>query len=175
MSYPVTYYCPHCGTLVDLARDGYLADKSVTPYPLEGWTYVAPTEPFEDADGDGSAADDRSPDGDDGAERGDSVGDDVDGVRFVCGESDGVEWDPHDGVRGTDVGGDEPYRDPDPDGVGCGEPFYLSFVRYEDGREVDPRAETDLVEINPDPRPSGPRGPDEPGGPNGPGDSGGFW
>jgi len=31
MSYPVTYYCPHCGTLVELERDGYLADKSVTP------------------------------------------------------------------------------------------------------------------------------------------------
>jgi len=36
MSYPVTYYCPHCGTLVELERDGYLADKSVTPYPSKG-------------------------------------------------------------------------------------------------------------------------------------------
>ena len=164
MSYPVTYYCPHCGTLVALEREGYLADKSVTPYPLEGWTYVAPTEPF-DAE-EGSESDD------------DPV--DADGVRFVCGESDGVDWDPHDGVRGTDVGGEEPYREPDADGVGCGEPFYLSFVRYDEGREIDPRAETELVEIDPDPRPSGPRAPSGPGGGSGrgggPDDSdGGFW
>ncbi|WP_435073042.1 hypothetical protein [Halorubrum sp. HHNYT27] len=161
MSYPVTYYCPHCGTLVELERDGYLADKAVTPYPLEGWSYVSPAEPFEERD-------------------------DVDGVRFVCGESGGVRWDPLDGVRGTDVsgrgadtvegdeggeGGESGRDDP-----GCGEPFYLSFVRYEDGREVDPRAETELVEIDPDPRPSGPRGPR---GPSGVGDAdgsdGGFW
>ncbi len=157
MSYPVTYYCPHCGTLVELDRDGYLADKAVTPYPLEGWSYVAPTEPFED---------------------------DADGVTFVCGESDGVVWDPHDGVRGSDVGGaDDPEaavdatpgshagsRDDDP---GCGESFYLSFVRYEEGREIDPRAETELVEIDPDPRPSGPRGPSGAGSAGG--SDGGFW
>ncbi len=158
MSYPVTYYCPHCGTLVELERDGYLADKAVTPYPLEGWAYVAPAEPFEDAD-------------------------DVDGVRFVCGETDGVVWDPRDGVRGTDVGGeiDDDEDDgagecDDGDAPGCGEPFYLSFVRYDEGREVDPRAESELVEIDPDPRPSGPRGPR---GPSGVGDAGGsdggFW
>ncbi|ELZ35658.1 hypothetical protein [Halorubrum tebenquichense] len=166
MSYPVTYYCPHCGTLVALEREGYLADKSVTPYPLEGWTYAAPTEPF-DADGGG---DGDSAEGNGGGD-GDSAG--ADGVRFVCGESDGVEWDPHDGVRGTDVGGDEPYREPDAEGVGCGEAFYLSFVRYEEGREIDPDAESEPVEINPDPRPSGPQGPS---GPSGVGDSdGGFW
>ncbi|GAA0258104.1 hypothetical protein GCM10009000_088670 [Halobacterium noricense] len=61
MSYPVTYYCPHCGTLVELEREGYLSDKAVTPYPFEGWEYVAPDEEFED----GAA----------------------DGVAFVCGES----------------------------------------------------------------------------------------
>lgn len=170
MSYPVTYYCPHCGTLVALEREGYLADKSVTPYPLEGWTYVAPTEPF-DAEEDGE--------GEDGDDEGDAV--DADGVRFVCGESDGVDWDPHDGVRGTDVGGDEPYREPDAEGVGCGEAFYLSFVRFNEGREIDPRAEAEPVEINPDPRPSGPRGPSGPsdggsGRSGGPDDSdGGFW
>jgi len=171
MSYPVTYYCPHCGTLVELERDGYLADRSVTPYPLEGWTYVAPAEPFEDRGG-------------------------VDGVRFVCGESDGVVWDPHDGVRGTDVGGevdgigdggdrdgdgvggdggerDGDSGDRDGDDPGCGEPFYLSFVRYDEGREVDPRAESELVEIDPDPRPSGPRGPGRVG--DGGDSDGGFW
>ncbi|OYR85989.1 hypothetical protein DJ84_01150, partial [Halorubrum ezzemoulense] len=83
MSYPVTYYCPHCGTLVALDRGGYLADKSVTPYPLEGWTYVAPTEPF---------------DGEEDGESNDTAVE-ADGVRFVCGESEGVDWDPHDGVR----------------------------------------------------------------------------
>jgi hypothetical protein len=148
MSYPVTYYCPHCGTIVELERDGYLADKSVTPYPFEGWTYVAPAEPFEEGE--------------------------ADGVRFVCGESDGVVWDPHDGVRGTDVGGDEPSREPDAEGDGCGEAFYLSFVRFDEGREIDPTAESEFVEIDPDPRPSGPRGLGGPGG--GPDDSdGGFW
>ena len=92
MSYTVTYYCPRCGTLASLEREGYLDDKSVTPYPLEGWTYVAPDESFADADG----------------------------VRFVCG-SDGSA------------------RDPEADG--CGEPFYLSFVRpgtTEAGMAVDP-------------------------------------
>jgi hypothetical protein len=156
MSYPVTYYCPHCGTLVELERDGYLADKTVTPYPLEGWSYVAPTAPFEGED-------------------------DVDGVRFVCGESDRVVWDPHDGLRGTEINGDDADADDANDDAaagdpGCGEPFYLSFVRYEDGREVDPRAEREVVEIDPDPRPSGPRGPR---GPSGVGDAdgsdGGFW
>jgi hypothetical protein len=159
MSYPVTYYCPHCGTLVALERDGYLADKSVTPYPLEGWTYVPPTDPFD-------------PDGEEGDDAATAA--DADGVRFVCGESAGVEWDPHDGLRGTDVGGDEPYREPD--GVGCGEAFYLSFVRYEEGREVDPERESERVAIDPDPRPSGPRGPSGPGAAGGPDDSdGGFW
>jgi len=53
------------------------------------------------------------------------------------------------------------------DAPSCGEPFYLSFVRYEEGREIDPRAESELVEIDPDPRPSGPRGPSGPPGPDG--------
>ncbi|GAB3423559.1 hypothetical protein GCM10027435_29690 [Haloparvum alkalitolerans] len=125
MSYPVTYHCPHCETLVELDREGYLADKSVTPYPLEGWTYVAPDEDYE--------------------------ADDADGVRFVCGEEGRL-------------------ADEEPTDAGCGEPFYLSFVRFEDGREVDPRSESEFVEIDPDPRPSGPRGPSGPGG-----GSGGFW
>ncbi len=60
MSYPVTYYCPHCETVVELDRDGYLADKSVTPYPLDGWQYVPPEEDYENES--------------------------ADGVRFTCGE-----------------------------------------------------------------------------------------
>lgn len=120
MTYAVSYYCPRCETLVELEREGYLADKSVTPYPLEGWEYVAPTEPFEDED--------------------------VDGIRFVCGESDGVEWH-------------EP---------GCGEPFYLSFVRFEDGEEVQPRAERERVELGLGLGPDLPQRPEGPSGPSGP-------
>lgn len=142
MGYPVTYHCPACETIVEIERDGYLADKAVTPYPFEGWTYADPTESFED--------------------------DAADGVRFVCGESDGVVWDPH----GSDPDDrDEPVTgtpaDQNDDDAGCGESFYLSFVRYKEGREVDPRSETELVEIDPDPRPDAPRGPSGP--------DGGFW
>ena len=126
MGYPVSYYCPSCGTLVELDRDGYLSDKAVTPYPFEGWEYAAPDEPFED----GAA----------------------DGVAFVCGES-------------------PPPADADADG--CGERFYLSFVKFEDGEELDPRyADTDgeTVELAGGDAPSSPRGPDGPSGP-----SGGFY
>jgi len=82
----VRYTCPRCGAVVELDRDAYLADKSVTPDPLDGWEYAPAHEPFESADG----------------------------VELVCGASE---------TRGE----------------GCGRPFYLSFVRFEDGREVDPR------------------------------------
>ncbi len=168
MSYPVTYHCPACETVVEVEREGYLSDKAVTPYPFEGWRYVEPTAPFEN--------------------------DEADGVRFVCGESDGVVWAPRTGP-GVDEDGDDvdsggredggnaaADRHPAADGpsrertnpaatgddeTGCGKAFYLSFVRYEEGREIDPRPETEMVEINPDPRSRGPRGP------SGPGD--GFW
>ncbi|SMO63883.1 hypothetical protein [Halorubrum cibi] len=137
MGYPVTYHCPRCETIVEIDREGYLADKAVRPYPFEGWTYADPDEPFE--------------------------GDAADGVRFVCGESDGVVWDPHgDGVG--DTSGDGSGDDPSPAADGCGEPFYLSFVRYEEGREIDPRAESEFVTIDPSWRLSGPAGP---GGPDG--------
>lgn len=83
MTHPVTYYCPRCETVVELQRDGYLADKSVTPFPLDGWTYVSVDDDYD--------------------------ADDVDGVRFVCGEDGSTQA---------------------PDADGCGEPFYLSFVRH---------------------------------------------
>ncbi|MFA9517803.1 hypothetical protein ACERIT_11390 [Halopenitus sp. H-Gu1] len=188
MSYPVTYHCPRCGTLVSIERDGYLADKSVTPYPFEGWTYAEPTAEF-DAD--------QTADGDDAATS-------IDGVRFVCGESAGVTWNPSpknsvsaeeapatlgDGRIETNDAGDETNdvisemndassgtenaNDEQPVDVGCGEPFYLSFVRFEDGREVDPNAESsgERVRLDLGRGPSAPRGPP---GPNGP-DAGGFW
>jgi hypothetical protein len=104
----VRYHCPRCETVVELERDARLADKSVTPYPLEGWDYAP-------VDGDYEAAD---------------------GIRIVCGEAD-VE------------------------GEGCGEPYYLNFVRYEDGRPVEAPRESETVELAPA-GPTGPRGPDWP-------------
>ena len=81
----VRHICPRCGSVVELDRDAYLADRSVTPEPLGGWEYAPAYDQFEA----------------------------VDGVELVCGASE---------TRGE----------------GCGRPFYLSFVRFEDGREVDP-------------------------------------
>ena len=126
----VRYYCPRCETVVAIEREGYLADKCVTAYPLSGWTYVD-VEAFVDAE----ASDDSGVDVES-----------ADGVRFVCGESDGVGWD----------------------GEGCGEPFYLSFVRFEGGEEVEPELESDHVTLA-GPGPRGPTGPPGPRGPPGPG------
>ncbi|WP_248898087.1 hypothetical protein [Haloplanus halobius] len=101
MGYSVTYHCPRCETIVELEREGYLADRSVTPYPLEGWTYV-------DADGEGDV-------------------EDADGVRFICGEAGTLR---------------------DDDASGCGEPFYLSYVRFENGEEVEPTPESEYVRLS---------------------------
>ena len=111
MTVPVRYHCPRCGAIVTLERDAYLADKSVTPIPVEGWAYAAPGEAYESADG----------------------------VRFVCGEADGF-------AEG-----------------GCGEPFYLNFVRFEDGREVEPAPEREPVALADPNAPVGPRFPRGPG------------
>ena len=119
MTYPVTYRCPRCGALHELSREGYLADKAVTPYPFEGWQYVRPDEGREEADG----------------------------VRFVCGDETLVT-DERAGIEDT---ADE--------ARGCGEPFYLSFVRFEDGEEIEPERESEFVEIDPGIYPPGPRGP----------------
>ncbi len=152
MSYPVTYYCPHCETLVELQREGYLADKAVTPFPFEGWEYARPDENFENADG----------------------------VVFVCGESrgDGVDWRPplsmsaetgeSDATANDGTGPDAASGGATADegsasrSIGCGRRFYLSFVRYEDGREVDPRRPTEYVTIGSGTEPRGPRGPQGP-------------
>jgi hypothetical protein len=66
--------------------------------------------------------------------------DGADGVRFECGRSGGADWD----------------------GDGCGDPFYLSFVRHEGGEPVEPRRPAESVEIAADRGPSGPRGPSTP-------------
>jgi hypothetical protein len=115
MSFPVTYYCPRCGAYVELDREGYLADRSVTPYPLVGWTYADPDEDFEAAN--------------------------VDGVRLVCGESEasGLRWT---GERSDAADVEHPTGESP-----CGEPFYLSFVRFEDGERVDPEPESERVRL----------------------------
>jgi len=128
MAYPVTYYCPRCGAVHELQREGYLADKTVTPYPLEGWQYANPDEPFEDEAG-------------------------VDGVRIVCGDEARL-------LSGDDL----PTGATAPDS-GCGEPFYLSFVRFEGGVEIEPEPEGDRVTIGVGL--GGPRGPGGPAGPHG--------
>ncbi|MFC6904101.1 hypothetical protein [Halalkalicoccus tibetensis] len=127
----VTYYCPRCGALAELERDAYLADKSVTPYPLEGWEYAGPDEEYEESDG----------------------------VRFVCGreEASALSFRPPAG------------EDTEDEAVGCGEPFYLSYVRFEGGEEVDPRPPEEYVEIGAGIGPRGPQGPRGPSGPGGPG------
>ena len=103
----VRYHCPRCGTVVTLERDAYLADKSVTPYPFEGWDYADQGEDYEAADG----------------------------VRIVCGRGE-------------------------TEGEGCGEDYYLNFVRFEDGREVTAPPESTVVELASE-------GPDWPTGPAG--------
>jgi hypothetical protein len=124
--YPVTYYCPRCDAVHELEREGYLADKTVTPYPLEGWRYADPDDPYGEAE-------------------------DIDGVRIVCGDPDLL-------LTGEDL----PSASVAPD-EGCGEPFYLSFVRFEDGKEVEPKRESEEVTLG-----VGPSGPSGPGGPTGP-------
>jgi len=102
----VTYHCPRCGAVAALDRDAYLADKCVTPDPLDGWKYIpayeldGETDPGERAD----SADRRSAG---------SAAEPHDGVELVCGAAE-------------------------TDGEGCGEPYYLSFVRFEAGTEVEP-------------------------------------
>lgn len=123
----VSYYCPRCGAVAELDRDPYMADKSVTPFPLEGWTYADP--------------------GEDDYER-----DEFDGVGLVCGAGGVLDWShPPDASEAGDA--DDP---------GCGEPFYLNFVRFEDGSEVEGSRESRRVEL------SETQGPDSPGGPGGP-------
>jgi hypothetical protein len=115
MTVPVRYYCPRCGTVATLQRDAYLADKSVTPYPLEGWTYANPEDEFEDADG----------------------------VRLTCGEHE---------ESGADTA------------ESCGESFYLNFVRFENGEEVEAVPESEHVRLGVGPRVDGPSVPDASGG-----------
>jgi hypothetical protein len=128
MTFTVSYYCPHCETMVDLERDEYLADKAVTPFPFEGWEYADPDEAFEEAEG----------------------------VRFVCGESEslGLTWRAN---PWNDEAHDE--EEATPDSLGCGEPFYLSFVKFADGEELDPRNPPEYIRLGAGESIKSPRGP----------------
>jgi len=136
MSYPVRYYCPHCGAVFELEREGYLADKSVTPYPLVGWEYAGPDEDFESADG----------------------------VRLVCGDdaaADGLRWT---GERSEADGVEEPSLDA-PCGRDLYLSF-VRFVDGEEVEPEPEREETTISGPGPSgPRGAdGPRGPGGPSG-----------
>jgi hypothetical protein len=94
----VTYTCPRCDAVVELERGARLADRAVTPEPLDGWEYAPAYEAFGAETGSGTPPTD--------------IAVDADGVEIVCGASE---------TRGE----------------GCGRPFYLSFVRHEDGAPAD--------------------------------------
>jgi len=40
----VSYTCPYCDAVVEIDRDAYLADKSVTREPLAGHEYASTTD-----------------------------------------------------------------------------------------------------------------------------------
>ena len=40
----VTYTCPYCDAVVEIDRDAYMADKSVTREPLKGYEYASTTD-----------------------------------------------------------------------------------------------------------------------------------
>jgi hypothetical protein len=84
MTVPVRYYCPRCGAIATLQRDAYLADKSVTPYPLEGWEYASPEEGFEEADGVRLVCGEHTGSGDVEAT---AAGDETSDVEAPCGEA----------------------------------------------------------------------------------------
>lgn len=117
----VTYYCPYCGAVTGVERDGYLRDKCVTREPLAGWEYAATTDDVEAADGIEFAC---LGDAGDGGGR-DEGGGDVDGRDEGGGDGERFHAD--------DVHG------PDADRDGCGRTFYLSYVKYEDGEELEHR------------------------------------
>ncbi len=108
----VTYHCPYCGAVTGVERGGYLNDRCVTRDPLDGWAY-APAA-------DGVADDDFT--------------DRADGIEVVClGDGAPDSADASDATTGE--GGAD---DPVPEADGCGRTYYVSFVRYEDGRPVEP-------------------------------------
>jgi hypothetical protein len=105
----VSYHCPYCGAVTAVEREGYLHDKCVTREPLDGWEYAGTTGDFESADG----------------------------IQFVClGTGDGETERSEQSPNGRTEGG---ANDPNPEKDGCGRTYYLSFLRYEDGQELEHR------------------------------------
>ncbi|NHN40978.1 hypothetical protein G9C85_04915 [Halorubellus sp. JP-L1] len=107
----VTYHCPYCGAVTGVERDAYLNDKCVTREPLDGWTYASTTDDDVEA---------------------------ADGIEFVC-LGDGADPDAVESSESPPDASGGGANDPRPDEDGCGRTFYLSFVRYEDGEEVEHR------------------------------------
>lgn len=109
----VTYHCPYCGAVTGVERDAYMNDKCVTREPLDGWTYADATDDVEDGDG----------------------------IRFVCLGDGARDRDADDATPtgGATPSGEGGANDPRPDEDGCGRTFYLNYVKYADGSEVDHR------------------------------------
>ena len=114
----VTYHCPYCGAVTGVERDAYMNDKCVTREPLDDWTYADATDDVERADG----------------------------IRFVClghgardPDGDAPAADAPERSAPEAAGGEGGANDPRPDEDGCGRTFYLNYVRYADGEEVDHR------------------------------------
>jgi hypothetical protein len=110
----VSYHCPYCGAVTGVEREGYLADRCVTRESLDGWAYAPAADGVE---------------GDDFTEH-------ADGIEMVC-LGDATSAGAGAGGRET-TGGSGGADDPDPDADGCGRTYYVSFVRFENGQEIDP-------------------------------------
>ncbi|MFQ3319531.1 MAG: hypothetical protein ACI8UR_000032 [Natronomonas sp.] len=132
----VSYYCPRCDAIAELERDAYLDDKCVTAEPLEGWEYANAYEDSEarsasgneSGEGERGATDGRASDRRTGSVATRESSDprafeDADGITIVCGAAE-------------------------TDGEGCGEPYYLSFVKFDEGEEVEPDVPSDEVSFD---------------------------
>lgn len=118
----VSYHCPYCGAVTGVEREGYLADRCVTRDPMEGWEYAPAAEGVED----------------------DDFTEHADGIEMVClgdvtpeGLTEAPDT-PGESSTSGGPGGSGGAEDPDPGADGCGRTYYVSFVRFEAGREVDP-------------------------------------
>jgi len=152
----VSYHCPYCGAVTTLDRDAYLEDRCVTREPLAGWEYAATTDDYESADGvefvcigdapgEGSDAAADRPAGDApgkardaAADRpaGDAPGEGSDAAADrPAGDAPGEGSAP---AAGPPTGASDGEDGPDPAAAGCGRTFYLSFVKFEVGSELEP-------------------------------------
>ncbi len=113
----VSYHCPYCGAVTGVEREGYLADRCVTREPMDGWEYAPAADGVED----------------------DDFTEHADGIEMVClGDVTPPDADVADGTPPGDGHTDGGAENPAPGADGCGRTYYVSFVRFEDGREVEP-------------------------------------